>query len=63
MTYTANGVPKRALIRVRRSSKTGMASEKMKTRIPVMKTEPLFVSGPWRVKLTSRLSSAARYFR
>jgi hypothetical protein len=34
-THTERGVPQRALIRVSRSSKTGMASEKIKTRMPV----------------------------
>jgi hypothetical protein len=43
-THTAKGVPNRALIRVRRSSKTGIASEKMKTRTPVVTTEPLMIS-------------------
>lgn len=40
-TYTASGVPQRALINVRRSSKTGMASENRKTRIPVPKMQDL----------------------
>jgi hypothetical protein len=43
-TYTANGHPKRALIRVRRSSKTGIAREKIKTKTPVVTTHPLEMS-------------------
>lgn len=41
MTHTARGVPQRALMRVRRSSNTGMAREKMKTRMPVPTTHDL----------------------
>jgi len=40
-TYTASGVPHRALMIVNRSSKTGIANEKMKTRIPVPTTHEL----------------------
>jgi hypothetical protein len=41
VTYTASGVPHRALISVKRSSKTGIAREKIKTRTPVPTTHEL----------------------
>jgi hypothetical protein len=40
-TYTARGVPHRALMSVKRSSNTGIAREKMKTRTPVPITQDL----------------------
>ena len=62
-TYTASGVPHRALMIVNRSSKTGIANEKMKTRIPVPTTHELpyqpLTSQSITRQLTARLSNAA----